>query len=395
MRKYILSTLGVTALTLSSTAAFAQTAYPGFGAEQEWSSVAFDGNVTNLVADVTGDGKADAVGISTNSIWVMPSTGTSFGPPMQWSSIAFDGAVANVLGDVDGDGKADMIGFNATNVWVLPSTGSFFAGKQQWSSASFDGTVTNLVADVNGDGKVDAVGFNPNNIWVMPSTGSEFGPNQQWSGIAFDGTVANVLGDVNGDGKADAVGFNSTGTWVMLSSSFTPSGTLNVPLDPQLESNWCWAAGGEMIMSYLGTTVQQCAQANELFGLTTCCTNPSSSGCNQGGFPQWGTWNFSATIASSALSFAQLQAEFAANRPVGFAWRWDSGGGHYMVATGASTDADNVQYVSFNDPWAPNVGDQVTLTYEEWTGSSIGTDPTSGLGGYTFWRDDYGISNNN
>ena len=495
MRKYILSALGVTALSFSSTTAFAQTVYPGFGPETEWSNIVFDGTVTNLVADVTGDGKADAVGINSNNIWVMPSTGSSFGPEarwsnvlfdgkaanvlgdvngdgkadvvgfnsdniwvmlstgssfgpeqewsnivfdgtvtnlvadvngdgradavginsnniwvmlltgssfgpeQEWSNIVFDGAVANVLGDVNGDGKADVVGFNSNNIWVMLSTGSSFGPEQQWSSAIFDETVTNTVADVTGDGKADVVGFNSNNIWVMPSTGSEFGPNQQWSGIVFDGTVANVLGDVNGDGKADAVGFNATNTWVMLSSSFTPPTTLDVSLDPQLENNWCWAASGEMIMSYLGTTVPQCAQANYSVGRTDCCTNPASASnateCDQGGWPAWGYWGFNATLTGTALSFAQLQAEFAANRPVGFAWAWDSGGGHYMVATGASTDEDNVQYVSFNNPWAPNVGDQVTLTYEEWVGSIIGTDPTSGLTGYTTWRDDYGISNQN
>ncbi len=175
---------------------------------------------------------------------------------------------------------------------------------------------------------------------------------------------------------------------------------LLVALDPQLESNWCWAAGGQMVMGYLGTTVQQCVEANYNVSRTDCCTNPSSSACNQGGWPAWSNNGFNATVVygggsnPAAISFAQLQAEFAANRPVGFGWHWNSGGGHYMVATGTEVDEDNVQYVTFNDPWAPNVGEQVTLTYAEWV-SGTATDPTVGGASYTHWRDDYGISKQN
>jgi hypothetical protein len=174
-----------------------------------------------------------------------------------------------------------------------------------------------------------------------------------------------------------------------------PPPPLAVPLDPQIESEWCWAASAQMIITYLGGSVQQCQEANYRFGLTDCCTNAADESslteCNQPGWPNWNYWgyNFSETAIGSSLSFAQLQTEFAANRPVGFAWAWSTGGGHYMVATGTQVE-DGTEYVTINDPWAPNVGEQVTLTYEDWVAGPAGTDPTA-TASYTHMADDYGI----
>ena len=173
---------------------------------------------------------------------------------------------------------------------------------------------------------------------------------------------------------------------------------LDVPLDPQQQTEWCWAASAEMVMGYLGTNVQQCAEANYAVGRTDCCTSSASAenACNQPGWPDWSYWgfNFEETAYGTALSFAQLEVEIAANRPVGFAWAWTGGGGHYMVATGTEVDDDNVQYVTINDPWAPNVGDQVTLTYDDWVAGPAGTDPTATVS-YTHMADDYGITAQN
>ncbi len=37
---------------------------------------------------------------------------------------------------------------------------------------------------------------------------------------------------------------------------------LNIPLQPQLQSEWCWAATTQMVAGYLGSTLSQCEQAN-------------------------------------------------------------------------------------------------------------------------------------
>jgi hypothetical protein len=198
-----------------------------FGAPKRWSNVAFDGTVTNLMADVNGDGLADAVGFRPSSIYVMLSNGFGFGAPQEWSAVPFDGTVTNLMADANGDGLADAIGFNTNNIYVMLSNGSSFGAPQEWSNVPFDGTVTNLMSDVNGDGLADAVGFRPSSIYVMLSNGVEsgdgFGGNsfaapQEWSAVPFDGTVTNLMADVNGDGLADAVGFNTSNIYVMLSN---------------------------------------------------------------------------------------------------------------------------------------------------------------------------------
>jgi hypothetical protein len=223
----------------------------GFGAPTPWSNGAFYGTIASStianptqLADVNGDGKADAVAFDGSSTWVMLSTGSGFGPPTSWSSTNFWGshdAFSTQLADVNGDNKADAVAFDGTSTWVMLSTGSGFGPPTAWSSSAFYGTIgastianPTQLADVNGDGMADAVAFDGSSTWVMLSTGSGFGPPTSWSSTNFWGshdTFSTQLADVNGDNKADAVAFDGTSTWVMLStgSSFgAPTAWSNV-----------------------------------------------------------------------------------------------------------------------------------------------------------------------
>jgi len=166
-------------------------------------------------------------------------------------------------------------------------------------------------------------------------------------------------------------------------------GSVQVPLDPQQESNWCWAASGEMTMNYVHTAsnVQQCDEANRYFGQTNCCQNPGSAQCNNsnGGWPQYAQYNFTADMVDGTpLTFAQIQSQiYCAKKPFAFSWHWNGGGGHMMVATGYVT-IDGVNYVSVNNPWAPNVGAMEVYTYDKFVGGA-GQD-------HTHWRDYYNIA---
>jgi hypothetical protein len=120
-----------------------------------------------------------------------------------------------------------------------------------------------------------------------------------------------------------------------------------------------------MVMEFLGHNVEQCDQANARFGLNNCCNAPTPGPCVQGGWPEFYKWGFSSQHTNSAaLTPAQLKTEIDAKRPVAFSWAWTGGGGHMMVATGYSIlGKPGTLYVSINDPWPPNVGDQRTITY--------------------------------
>lgn len=169
---------------------------------------------------------------------------------------------------------------------------------------------------------------------------------------------------------------------------------LAVPLDAQQTSMWCWAAGGEMTMDFLGGAVDQCDEANKRFNRTDCCNNPVPAACVNGGWPEYAKYNFSAdeTTWGTALSWSQLAEQIhCKKKPVAFAWGWEGGGGHLMVAAGY---ASSVQKWVLNDnPWPPPNwdssnpagGDQSWITYDYFVASP---------GSHVHWRDYYNITKN-
>ena len=142
---------------------------------------------------------------------------------------------------------------------------------------------------------------------------------------------------------------------------------LNVPLYGQQTPMWCWAASAQMVLQYIGITVEQCAEANHLFGLNTCCATPVPTECVRGGSPQLNYWGatFDATTKGTALSFAQLQAQIDENMPVIFVWKWIPKGGHVMVAAGYY-ELEETQLVFVNNPWPPNQGDFQVISYADY-----------------------------
>lgn len=148
---------------------------------------------------------------------------------------------------------------------------------------------------------------------------------------------------------------------------------LPVPLYAQQTTSWCWAASGEMIMAYLGATVDvtQCTQANKRFTRTDCCNNFAN--CVSGGMPEFSKYGFTSTYATT-FTFDQLKAEIQMGRPVGFIHRQNSDGfQHYMVVTGYTESGG--QKVCINDPWPSNAnktagGVKKILTYAEWVGGT-------------------------
>jgi hypothetical protein len=191
-----------------------------------------------LLADVNGDGLSDLVGFGLDGAYVALANGSSFEPVSKWSSsfgLANGWTVSDyerTLADVDGDGKADAVGFGLDGVYVALSTGSSFAPIAKlsnsfglangWTVAQYE----RLLADVNGDGLSDLVGFGLDGVYVALATGTpgnpSFGTIAKWSssfGLANGWTVSDyerTLADVDGDGKADAVGFGLDGVYVAL-----------------------------------------------------------------------------------------------------------------------------------------------------------------------------------
>jgi hypothetical protein len=192
-----------------------------FSQPQLWNNFFCRKGEVCLVADVTGDGKADAVSFahgaySSNAVFVAKSSGNGFGPMQMWENYFCLSTQTCVLGDVNGDRKADAIAFTrgtSPRVFVALSNGSGFGAPQQWSSFFCRNGEVCKVADVNGDTWADLVAFrhrllgNRNGVYVALSNSSGFGASQEWTTRFCHSTETCEVGDFNANGIADILAF--------------------------------------------------------------------------------------------------------------------------------------------------------------------------------------------
>ncbi|MGQ5525313.1 FG-GAP-like repeat-containing protein [Chitinimonas sp. PSY-7] len=195
-----------------------------------------------LVGDINGDGRADLVGIGSDSLFTFIAnennlfgigpTGTQMRAESGWTS---QNIMPRALADMNGDGRADLVGFGTDGVYVAlaQGNGTHFTGfglATRWlQNMGRDAggwinqdTYPRLVADVNGDGKADIVGFSAEGATTYLSTGSglthvhtspQFMRSTGWTSQT---ERPRALADMNGDGKADIVGFAADGVYVSL-----------------------------------------------------------------------------------------------------------------------------------------------------------------------------------
>ncbi len=200
-------------------------------------------------------------------------------------------------------------------------------------------------------------------------------------------SIAPALGEFGGKLYCAYKSTNGTNNIFLTDAKVGTLAVLPMTLYAQQTNMWCWAASGEMIMTYLGADVDvsQCTQANTRFNRADCCNNFQN--CVQGGWPQFDRYGFDFDWTGAALSFNQLKTEFRNNRPVGFAWGWQAGGGHYMVARGVYVDGAGTQFVYILDPWPWNAdknngGEARLISYAEFV--AVPWD-------HETWQDDYNI----
>jgi len=131
--------------------------------------------------------------------------------------------------------------------------------------------------------------------------------------------------------------------------------TIPVPMIKQEQTQWCWAGCADMGLDYYGNAgIRQCDLANWAFGLSGCCSTPSSSLCNQG-LPDakisqlWTAYGIQNSYTASSVPFATLQSENNANRPVEVAYSWNGGGGHVAIVRGWDQNATG-PFLLVNDP---------------------------------------------
>ena len=191
---------------------------------RNWTGAAFYGARGTFFADLTGDGKADAIVVDEERIRYRVSDGCRFGAAATLTDTPFFGAYGTFFADVTGDGKADAIAVHADRVTVRRSEDGVIA---PWITGFFVGGIGNFFADVTGDGKADAIIVEPAGITVRRSNGvNAFGPREDWSHGSFYGSRGTYFANVTSGtpARADAIAVNAGGIVVRRSQAITLSG---------------------------------------------------------------------------------------------------------------------------------------------------------------------------
>ena len=166
------------------------------------------------VADVNGDGKADVLvaNYQTTTLAILLGSGSgAFTLQSTMPRLGVSNPTSLVVADVNGDGKADALATDSNGGALSVLLGNGSGGFTQASSSPATGgdiPYDVAVGDVNNDGKVDALVVNQftNNLGVLLGNGSG-GFTLQDNPPATGGTApySVAVADVNGDGKLDAL----------------------------------------------------------------------------------------------------------------------------------------------------------------------------------------------
>ncbi|QDQ10904.1 papain-like cysteine protease family protein [Streptomyces spectabilis] len=127
---------------------------------------------------------------------------------------------------------------------------------------------------------------------------------------------------------------------------------LNITMQAQQKTNWCWAAAGNTIATYLGKNYSQNQFCNAAFNRsqnTECPNNQATLGNVQNALGWMGINRGS--YVTGWLRYDTVQAEVNANRPVETRIQWSNGGGHMHTIYGYDTANS---WVYWGDPWPSN-----------------------------------------
>ncbi len=158
---------------------------------------------------------------------------------------------------------------------------------------------------------------------------------------------------------------------------------LSVTLRPQKDTNWCWAACGQMVMEKLGTIVTQCEQVNDKLGRGDCCPASRPRACNCSGFPDFLKYNFTYDSTDhQALSWTNVKKQIdCEERPFCWAWKWKGQDAGHMVVISGYKIIDGVKTVKVINPYPRNEGDVYYIRYVDYVSGEI----------YSHWKDFYNI----
>lgn len=142
----------------------------------------------------------------------------------------------------------------------------------------------------------------------------------------------------------------TTATGTADPSAVPASKRLDITMQAQQKTNWCWAAGGNTIAAWFGRNHTQNQFCNAAFGRqqgTECPNSQATLGNVQNGLDWAGV--SPGSYVSGWLRYPTVQTEVNAGRPIETRIQWQSGGGHMHVVYGYDTANS---WVYWGDPWA-------------------------------------------
>lgn len=167
------------------------------------------------LADVSGDGRADACARSPEGIVCTTSAADgAFASPRLWLAGTLPSDEEHLdLADVNGDGRADVCERRVdpggrkphrARIGCAVSNGQAFGAPTTWSASGDFASATDLhLADLNGDGRADLCAASEHGVACAFSNGQRFLSASVWT----EARPSDLrFADLNGDGRADLCG---------------------------------------------------------------------------------------------------------------------------------------------------------------------------------------------
>jgi hypothetical protein len=143
------------------------------------------------------------------------------------------------------------------------------------------------------------------------------------------------------------------GCWHRWWPTSSKHNQLTFTMQHQQQTNWCWAAVATSVTLFYSSagTWTQCSLVNAELGQTTCCTDGSTSQCNQAWYLDLALTRVGNLdhVAGGSIALSGVEQEIDAGRLVGVRIGWSGCGGHFVALEGYQEGGAGFVYVE--DPW--------------------------------------------